>query len=285
MFGGAVLIWLFVVGLAIYSVLVPGRHRPRLTKMLVIGGGAVFPTVVLTSLLCFGLALLPDLHRPPPEGSLTIRVTGARWWWRIAYLTPNGESVATANEIRLPVDEPVDFKLNSEDVIHSFWIPALGGKVDMIPGRETRLRLQPTRVGAFRGVCAEYCGTAHAQMNFEVIVMPRADFDQWLENQQKTAATPSRSLAVRGSRLFQQKGCGACHTIRGTDADGAVGPDLTHLATRRYLGAGVEAIDSGNLRRWITQPHHIKPGVRMPAFQTLDSEQVKAMVAYLEQLH
>ncbi|QDV42386.1 Cytochrome c oxidase subunit 2 precursor [Stieleria neptunia] len=285
MVGGGVLIWLIVVGVAVYSLIVPGGHRPRLTKTLVIGGGAVFPTLVLTCLLCYALAMLPELHQPAPKASLTIDVSGVRWWWRIGYRTGENGRVETANEIRLPVDQPVEFKLRSEDVIHSFWIPALGGKVDMIPGRETRLKLHPNRVGRFRGACAEYCGTAHAQMAFDVIVMPQADFDQWLRDQQQDAREPVGAAAVRGRQLFRRKGCGACHTIRGTEASGRVGPDLTHFAGRVSLGAGINRNDTDNLRRWIRQPHAVKPGVQMPAFQALSTSEVDSIVAYLEQLN
>ncbi|QEG01319.1 Cytochrome c oxidase subunit 2 precursor [Stieleria maiorica] len=285
MVGGGVVIWLIVIGLAVYSIVVPRGHRPRLTKTLVIGGGAVVPTIVLSSLLCYALAMLPDLHQPPPTGSLTVQVSGVRWWWRVQYRTDNGQTIETANEIRLPVGEAVDFKLTSEDVIHSFWIPSLGGKVDMIPGRMTRLKLHPTRVGTFRGVCAEYCGTAHAQMRFDVIVMRRPEFDDWLSSQRSEAREPAQQPAIRGSVLFKRKGCGACHTIRGTEAQGRVGPDLTHLASRISLGAAIKPNHTENLRRWITETHHVKPGVTMPAFQSLDEGEVDAIVAYLEQLH
>ncbi|WP_182866855.1 cytochrome c oxidase subunit II [Stieleria mannarensis] len=285
MVGGGVVIWLIVVGLSVYSIVVPGGHRPRLTKTLVIGGGAVVPTVVLSSLLCYALAMLPELHRPPPSDSPTVKVNGVRWWWRVQYQTDDGRTIETANEIRLPVDEAVEFKLTSEDVIHSFWIPSLGGKVDMIPGRETRLKLYPTRVGKFRGVCAEYCGTAHAQMRFDVTVMPRPEFNRWLSNQSSDAREPSQQSAIRGGELFRRKGCGACHTIRGTDARGRVGPDLTHLASRSSLGAATKPNNTENLRHWITHTHHVKPGVTMPAFQALDEREVDAIVAYLEQLH
>ncbi|QDV83412.1 cytochrome c oxidase subunit II [Planctomycetes bacterium TBK1r] len=285
MLGGGVLIWLIVVGLAVYSVVVPGGHRPRLTKTLVIGGGAVFPTLVLTSLLCYALAMLPELHRPPPEASLTIDVSGVRWWWRVGYRTGENQRVETANEIRLPVDQPVEFKLTSEDVIHSFWIPALGGKVDMIPGRETRLKLHPNRVGTFRGVCAEYCGTAHAQMAFDVLVMSQADFEQWLRSQKRDASEPSGRAATAGRELFHRKGCGACHTIRGTDAGGRVGPDLTHFDSRLSLGAAIKPNDADNLRRWISRTHDVKPGVQMPAFERLNQDELDSIVAYLEQLN
>ena len=146
MAGGAAIVWTRVVGVAIYAIAIrPGAHDDRKTKMLIIGGGVIFPTVVLTGLLAYGLSLLPGLLEPAPEGSLTIAVSGEQWWWRVTYLPPGGEPFELANEIRIPVGQPVEFLLSSPDVIHAFWIPSLGGKVDMIPGRATRLKLEPTR--------------------------------------------------------------------------------------------------------------------------------------------
>ena len=151
----------------------------------------------------------------------------------------SGEAVELANEIRLPVGEPVEFQLESPDVIHSFWIPSLGGKIDMIPGRVNRLALEPTRTGIFRGVCAEYCGTSHALMSFYVVVLEQEDFAAWLAHQHAPAQPPAQPLAARGQELFLANGCGACHTVRGTPADGVVGPDLTHVGSRLSLGAGI----------------------------------------------
>lgn len=297
MCGGAIVIWTIVVGLAIYAVYKPGRHNPRHTKLLVIGGGALFPTLVLTGLLCASLPMLAELQRPAPTGGMQIHVSGVMWWWRVAYETKNGEMISTANEIRLPVNRPVKFKLRSEDVIHSFWIPALGGKVDMIPGRTTRLKLHPTRVGRFRGVCAEFCGAAHAQMNFDVVVMPIDEFDRWLNEQSKPQRSESRQQ-IRGSQpqavftgehftgeqLFQQHGCGACHQVRGSAADGDVGPDLTHFGSRSSIAAGVLPNTTPNLVRWITQTHQVKPGVEMPAFGSLSQHEAERIALYLGEL-
>ena len=284
MSGGAVAIWLIVIGVAVYAIYHPGQHHPRTTKLLVLGGGAVFPTIVLTGLLCVSLPMLPDLQRPAPPGSLQIHVSGVLWWWRIDYLTSEGDTIATANEIRLPVGQPVEFKLNSEDVIHSFWIPSLGGKVDMIPGRQTRLQLHPTRVGTYRGACAEFCGTAHAQMNFDVVVMPVDEFNDWLSDQAETAKHPVEPDAIAGQQHFLKYGCSACHTIRGTHAQGAVGPDLTHFGSRLSIAAGVLKNNSENLARWITQTHDVKPGADMPEFASLPDRDMKQIVDYLEQL-
>jgi cytochrome c oxidase subunit 2 len=286
MAGGASIIWLAVIGLAVYSLLHPSSHPYNKTRLLIIGGGAVVPTVVLAGLLAYGLALMPALLAPAPAGSLQIAVSGEQWWWRVRYLTPGGNQVAVelGNEIRLPVGEQVDFYLESPDVIHSFWIPSLGGKVDMIPGRINRLTLEPTRTGVFRGACAEYCGTSHALMNFYVVVLEKAEFTAWLEHQQAPAQPPGQPLAVRGQELFLANGCGACHRVRGTSADGVVGPELTHVGSRLSLGAGILANESDAFIRWIAHTEDLKPGVHMPAFGMLPPEDLQALAAYLDGL-
>jgi cytochrome c oxidase subunit II len=277
-------IWLAVVVLAVYATY--RRHGPRdpaLAKRLIVGGGVVFPTVVLAGLLAYGLSMLPPVLARAPAGSLTVLVTGERWWWRVRYLPQAGAPVDLANEIRLPVGEPVQFQLESRDVIHSFWIPALGGKVDMIPGRRTYLTLEPTRTGVFRGVCAEYCGASHAFMSFAVVVQEKPEFERWLAQQARPAAPPS-GAAAEGPRLFAAHGCGACHTVRGTPADGAVGPDLTHVGDRLLIGAGRLPKQPGAFRRWLSQVEALKPHVLMPGFGMLSPGELDALGAYLENL-
>lgn len=282
---GAGVIWLAVVGLAVYALhLEREPHSLKGARLLIIGGGVVFPTLVLTILLAYGLALLPDLVAPAPAGSLKIAVSGEQWWWRVRYLPPGGEAVELANEIRLPVGEPIEFHLDSPDVIHSFWIPSLGGKVDMIPGRVTRLVLEPTRTGVFRGACAEYCGTSHALMNFPVVIQEKEEFTRWLTQQAAPAPSPTESLAARGQELLLANGCGACHTIRGTPADGVVGPDLTHVGSRLSLGAGILPNEPDNFVRWIAHTQDVKPAVQMPAFGMLPPEELRALAAYLDSL-
>lgn len=282
--GGAVVIWLLVIGLTVYVMHVRPEPHPRRTALLIIGGGAVFPTIVLAGYLVYGLALLPDLLAPAPPGSLRVHVTGEQWWWRVHYPGPDGEPVPLANEIHLPVGEPVDLLLASPDVIHAFWVPSLGGKMDMIPGRQTRLTLEPTRTGVFRGVCAEYCGTAHAQMKFYVVVEERAAFERWLAHQAAPAQPPATPLAERGQTLFLASGCGACHAVRGTPAAGAVGPDLTHVGGRLSLGAGILPSQPDDFLRWIAHTEAVKPGVHMPAFGMLPEEDLHALAAYLSGL-
>lgn len=285
MFGAGALIWLFMMGLGAY-VLVSRRrpHSERQTRLFVIVGGAVLPTILLVILLCCGLAMLPRLVARAPTDSLTIDVHGVQWWWRVRYALADGESIELANEICLPVNEPVGFNLRSEDVIHSFWIPSIGGKVDMIPGRTTRLVLHPNRTGIFRGACAEYCGTSHALMNFYVRVVSRDEFDAWLARQKRDAVSPTEPSARRGAQLFVSSGCGACHTLRGTSARGRVGPDLTHFGSRHSVGAGILPNDRQSISHWLQRTGHIKPEVEMPDFHVLGEEQLADLAAYLEQL-
>ena len=189
MTGIGAVIWVAVIAIAAYAVAArdhPGRRRQA---HILIYCGAGVPAVVLTVLLIYGLGMLPELIAPAPEGSLRITVLGEQWWWRVRYEPPGRPPFESANEVHLPVGEPVQFLLNSKDVIHSFWIPSLGGKMDMIPGRTNRLTLHPTRTGTYRGVCAEYCGTGHAHMAFQAIVVTRAEFDLWTERQSQSAIT------------------------------------------------------------------------------------------------
>ena len=285
MVGGAVVTWLVVIGLSIYGIRAqPDKEHRGPFKLLIIGGGVVLPTLVLAAYLIYGLALLPDLVEPAPEGSLTVAVSGEQWWWRVRYLPPDGDPVELANEIRLPVGEPVEFVLDSPDVIHSFWIPTLGGKIDMIPGRRTRLALEPTRTGVFHGVCAEYCGTSHALMRFSVVVQEPDDFQRWLDAQRAPAQEPQTPLAARGKDLFLANGCGACHAVRGTPADGVVGPDLTHVGSRLSLAAGTLPNERDDFLEWIAHTEAVKPGVHMPAFGMLPQEDLQALAVYLDGL-
>ena len=285
MTAGGIFIWIAVIALTVYAVRTPPEaHSQRRTSYLIIGGGAVIPTVVLAVLLIYGLAPIPRLLAPAPEGSLKVFVSGEQWWWRIRYELPEGEAVVLANEIRLPVGDPVEFRLESPDVIHSFWIPSLGGKMDMIPGRVTRLALTPTKTGVFRGACAEYCGTSHALMSFYVVVHEKQDFARWLAHQAAPAQSPRAPVAALGQELFLANGCGACHTIRGTPASGLVGPDLTHVGSRLSIGAGVLPNNAEALHRWIARTEHIKPGVLMPHFGMLPEADLQALAIYLEGL-
>ena len=285
MTGSAAVIWSAVIVLAIWAARsAPEKQNRRRTNIMIIGGGAVVPTLALALLLLYGLAPIPALLAPAPPGSLQIEVSGEQWWWRVHYRPPGDAVVSLANEIRLPVGAPVEFHLQSPDVVHSFWIPPLGGKIDMIPGRITRLVLTPKRTGTFRGACAEYCGTSHALMAFPVVVMEPADFARWLAAQALPAPAPATPLAARGLAAFLENGCGACHSIRGTSASGAIGPDLTHVGSRLSIGAGILPNTQETFVRWLRHTDKLKPGVHMPGFAMLPEPELQAVAAYLDGL-
>jgi cytochrome c oxidase subunit 2 len=282
--GGAA-IWAAVVGMTVYAAYFSrGPHGPRTSRMLILGGGILFPVLVLTGLLTYSLWTLPEFLAPAPEGALRVRVTGHQWWWRVRYLRHGEAPVDSANEIHLPAGEPVEFELDAPDVIHSFWIPSIAGKVDMIPGRQTRLKIEPSRLGIYRGACAEYCGVSHALMAFYAVVQERGEFDAWLAAQARSAWEPSGREARRGAAQFVANGCGACHTIRGTGAGGIVGPDLTHVGSRLSIGAGVLASSPSEIRRWIALTDDVKPGVHMPRFGMLPEEALQELSIYLKGL-
>ncbi|HEV3483925.1 MAG TPA: c-type cytochrome [Vicinamibacterales bacterium] len=280
----SLVVWIGVIALALYySRRATGSRNERRDRALIIGGGVVLPGVTVTILLVYGLAMLPSAVARAPEGSLLIDVVGEQWWWRVRYLPPDGREIVLANEVRLPVGEAVQFRLSSDNVIHSFWIPSLAGKMDMIPGRVTYLTVRPTATGVLRGACAEYCGTSHALMAFYAEVMEKSAFNRWLD-QQAAAAVPVSAEHARGEEVFRASGCQACHTVRGTDMAGVIGPDLTHVGSRLSVGAGILPNDADAFRRWIASTEHVKPGVHMPQFGMLPDEDLRALAAYLEGL-
>jgi cytochrome c oxidase subunit 2 len=280
---GTAVIWAAVVLLGAVAGRVPALAAPRAGSALIVGGGVVLPLVVLTPLLAFNLA---ELRRVlAPGDGLTIDVTGTQWWWRVRYLAPDGGVVAElANEVRLPVGRRVNLRLRSADVVHSFWIPSLAGKMDMVPGRVNRLALEPVREGTFRGACAEFCGASHARMSLMVVVVDEPAFTAWLDRQRAPAAPPGGPAQERGQAAFQAHGCATCHTIRGSPAAGAVGPDLTHVGGRVSLAAATLPNDPASIRRWVASTHLLKPGVRMPAFDALPAETLNDLAAYLSGL-
>ena len=278
MLTGSAVLWAAVLALAFYAAKVrPERFSEAFGPGLILWGGAIFPTVVLTALLTYGLWLMPDM-RGRGDG-LRIHVSGEQFWWRVRYQPANGAEVESANEIRLPAGQRVEFFLDAPDVIHSFWIPSLGGKLDMIPGRTNRLVLHPTKLGIYRGVCAEFCGTSHALMAFSVVVTEADAFNRWLADEAKAAPQ-----AGRGGGLFLANGCGACHAVRGTEANGRIGPDLTRVGSRRTIGAGILDNTTENLARFITETEAIKPGSRMPSYNMLSREDATAIASYLGSL-
>jgi cytochrome c oxidase subunit 2 len=282
---GGVVIWSGVVALALYaSRWKRGPVSEQAAGRLIFWGGAVFPVVVLTGLLSYALWLMPSL-RPFAGGgqaSLRVEVTGHQFWWHIVYVRPDGARIVSANEIRLPVGERVEFALSSADMIHSFWIPALGGKMDLIPGRTNRLSLLATRAGTYRGQCAEFCGLSHALMAFPAIAMEPADFDAWLDA--RAGASTGVAATPAGRELFLREGCGACHRVDGTEAQGASGPDLSHVGSRLTVGAGLLVNDAENLARFVRHPISVKPGSRMPAYPHLSADELASIAAWLKGL-
>ena len=279
---GATVVWGAVIALAFYATrLQTGAHDRKVTRALIVGGGGVVPTVVLGALLVYGLAPLPEVLALPPPGGPVITVTGHQWWWRVRYEFPDGRSFDLANELRLPVHQRVEVRLESADVVHSFWLPSLAGKMDLVPGRVNRLALEPTRTGVYRGACAEYCGTSHARMNFYGVVLSADEFAAWTVAQLADAGAPADQFASRGQAEFLRSGCGACHTVRGTAAIGRFGPDLTHVGGRVSIGAGMLPTQVGELQRWIEVTERVKPGVHMPSFSMLPPDDVRAIATYL----
>lgn len=282
MLGGGMLVWALTLGAALYVALRrPGRLRDprRLQAWLIVGGGLVVPTILVSLLLVHSLSILHALPREAEH--LRIAVVGERFWWRVQYAPDSKAPVDLANEIRLPVGHRAELLLHSPDLIHSLWIPALAGKVDLIPGRENRLVLEPTRIGRYQGICAEYCGLGHAHMLFTVEVVSAAAFAQWLAQQRRPAGPAPTLAARRGGDLFGAYGCPACHAIRGTAAQGLIGPDLTHLASRSTLGAAGLPLDRATLLRWIRDPVAIKPGALMPGFAHVPAPELGAIADYL----
>ncbi len=266
---GAALIFVGVMALAAYAVFSSKRQRLS-SKALIVGGGIAFPVIVLSALLVYSLLRMNALEAAG-EPALRIEVTGKQWWWRVRY--PQFES---ANEIRIPVGRPVELVLKSADVIHSFWVPALAGKLDMIPGRTNVLRVRADRPGQFRGQCAEYCGGPHAWMALFVVALAPEDYERWAERQK----APSRAAPPT---LFTSH-CSSCHTVRGTEAKGELGPDLTHVGGRLTLGAALLPMNRAALAGWIASSQHLKPGNLMPSFGMLSREELSTLAEYLEGL-
>jgi cytochrome c oxidase subunit 2 len=248
---------------------------------IVVVMGIFVPIVLLSALFIWSDLFVIKTTEAPAASSTKLRVdvVGHQWFWEVRY--PGG--AVTANEIHIPVDTRVDLRTTTADVIHSFWVPELNRKADSIPGRVNRLLLDARRVGTYRGMCAEFCGLQHAHMGMLVFAQEPRDFAEWLASERAPARKPTTSLARRGERLFDSMSCAACHTIRGTPADGKVGPDLTHLAARETLASATIPNDRSHLARWIEEPQFYKPGAKMPGF-TLTTSEVDALVAYLDGL-
>jgi cytochrome c oxidase subunit 2 len=215
---------------------------------------------------------------------LTIKVQGSQWWWNVEYLDQQPDkSFRSANEIHIPVGRNVRFQLEGDDVIHSFWVPSLSGKQDLIPGRPNELSVRAEHAGIYRGQCAEFCGLQHAHMAFLVIAETKEEFDRWTEAQRQSAATASDEEAAAGRDVFLAKACASCHTIRGTTATGTTGPDLTHVGSRKTIAAGLFETTRGSLAAWIADPQTLKPGNNMPMVP-LTADELRSVSAYMASL-
>jgi cytochrome c oxidase subunit 2 len=252
---------------------------PRWAGRMVLLGGVVAPVAILAVLWVLTLSGMRALSLPRPL-ALRVQVVGHQYWWEVRY--PE-QRIITANDVHIPVGTPVEVELTTDDVIHSFWVPELTGKVDLISGRTNRMWLQADRPGVYRGQCAEYCGLQHANMAFHVVADPPDRFRDWLAREGQSAATPSGDAARRGRDVFLSHACAGCHTIRGTDAAGTVGPDLTHVGSRVSIGAGTLPNTPTDLAIWISNSQTVKPGNLMPPVP-LSPDDLEAVVAYLEGL-
>jgi cytochrome c oxidase subunit 2 len=308
LFIGAVALYLLVAVLLLRAV-TSGETQISVRRWIV-GGGVVLPLVLLSALLVYALAVGNTLADMSARGPLRfvldcissgarafapanpdldpvrIEVIGRRWWWEVRYGGPGtgATGVPLANELRLPAGRPVELRLRSGDVIHSFWVPALAGKIDMIPGRANRLVLRASKPGVYRGQCAEYCGGQHAWMALYVIVVPEPEYRRWLEQQSLPAVVPEAGTMRLGHDAFMRGGCADCHAIRGTAARGTHGPDLTHVGSRRSLAAGVLRNHHGTLAGWIAGSQDLKPGNAMPEAREFTGAELRALAAWLGSL-
>jgi cytochrome c oxidase subunit 2 len=286
------IIWMgVVIGVVVEAVLIwaairyrrrPGDRLPPQThgNTAVEVAWTVGPVLVVGYILFVTLPLIFSQQAPAPSPHMTVRVVGHQFWWEFEYTDAN---VFTASELHLPVDRTVNLELLSADVIHSFWVPALGGKRDAFPGHSNYIWFTPDSTGEFPGQCYQLCGYSHANMRERAIVQTQAEFDAWLAAQRQPAAAPTTPDAIEGSQVFEQKGCGACHSILGTNHQGRIGPNLTHFGSRRTLAGALYDNTADNLRTWLRDPPKAKPGSIMPNLN-LQPHEIDVLVAYLQSL-
>jgi cytochrome c oxidase subunit 2 len=305
MYVGASVILVLVVVLVVYGVV--AKATTISTRRWIVVGGFIFPAVTLTALLVYSLVIgnavsaigtsnaLRASHehdgddrvssRISRDDRLRIHIVGKQWWWEVRYELPGGsEHIMLANEVHVPIDRPVELVLSTTDVIHSLWVPALAGKIDMIPGRTTHLRVQTSERGRFRGQCAEYCGGQHALMAFVVVTQTAEDFAAWLSRQVQPVSAPSDEFLRIGYDAFFKGNCHSCHAIRGTRATATRGPDLTHVGGRESLAAGVLNNHIGTMAGWIAGAQDIKPGNAMPSNPLFTGVELRALAAWLGSL-
>jgi cytochrome c oxidase subunit 2 len=295
--------WLFALGALVYAAVVgagawalwrasgpraeppepgraPGGGEGGAAWLMAGAAGLTLLVVAGIAALNLGVlrAVLPAEARPPR----TVEVVGHQWWWSVRYLGRTAaETVESANELHVPVGRRVGVRLLASDVIHSFWVPQLHGKLDLVPGKLNVTWIQADRPGVYQGFCAEYCGLQHARMLFLVVAHPPDEFEEWLRREREPAGPPAGEAAARGARLFIERGCGGCHAVRGLAAAlGVAGPDLTHVASRRTLGGGALSNVGGHLAGWIADPQGLKPGNRMPRVG-LEADELHAVLSFV----
>ncbi len=284
MFGLAAGVYVVVAGFIVYAATRGRRTGGRASRLddnwLIWIGGILAPLVILAVLAVVTVNTTSAL-RNPSRDALHIEVGGQLWWWSVRYPETNFE---TANEIHIPTGQPIDLILRSDNVIHSFWVPELAGKEDVVPGQTNHLRFTADHPGRYTGRCAEFCGLQHGHMGIEVVVQTPGEFGRWMAQHSTVAREPASEAAATGQVVFQRLACAGCHTIAGTTATGKVGPDLTDVGGRRLLGAGIVENTPENMRKWIRDAPDLKPGVVMPAFGNLSDGDLSALTAYLESL-
>ncbi|MGH3112021.1 MAG: cytochrome c oxidase subunit II [Gaiellaceae bacterium] len=258
----------------------PEARDPLWARLLVLVGGVAVPAVVLVGLFALTVDTLPAVSASQGEGEFVVEVEGRQWFWKVRY--PERE-IVTANELHIPVGTPVEVRVTTGDVIHSFWVPQLNRKIDLVPGTVNSIILEADRPGVYRGQCAEFCGVQHANMAFFVIAEPPEAYEAWADRMAAPPEAPTDEGVARGEDVFLEYGCGGCHTIAGTEADGDLGPDLTHLGDRRTIAAGTIPNTRGWLAGWVLDPQHVKPGNRMPGID-IPGDDFQALLDYLQSL-
>jgi cytochrome c oxidase subunit II len=284
------------VGAAVFLILayilVHFRYKPGSPQPRQVHGNTqleltwtLIPAVLIAIIAVPTVRTIFATQQEAPEGALEVEVYGFQWWWEFRYPLPNGDTVVTANEVHVPVGQPVELKMTSRDVIHSFWIPQMGGKRDVIPGRVNRIVFTPLEAGVYLGQCAEFCGESHALMKMRLIAHEPEEFAAWLQNEAAPAVEPADSAVMLGRQLVTGGACAGCHTVRGTNAVfGKLGPDLTHVARRMTIAGGILENNAENLHRWIDNPPGVKPGALMPDLG-LSEQEIRYVVAYLQTLY
>ena len=287
----AAIVYLAVMALFVAAMSRNRARDPRTVDLsrpgngFIIWGGAVMPSIVLAAVFVAGLAAMGRFPARANERAPAFTITGHQWWWQVDYDDPDLPGrFTTANELHVPVGETVRIRLVSGDVIHSFWVPGLQGKIDLIPGDTNEVRIRAEKAGTYRGQCAEFCGQQHANMAFTVVAEPRAAWTAWIAGQQQPAKEPVDSMTALGRELVTGGPCAMCHTLRGTNARGQVAPDLTHVGSRLTIAAGTLPNTLGTMEAWVANAQALKPGTKMPTITQFNGRELRAVAMYLETL-